>query len=57
LEYWQFLNVTKDKTCLIHEMNELEGSIHWTIMIECDNKVYYTGIDFERVEMVFKELE
>lgn len=57
MEYWRFLNITKDKACLISEINELDEHIHWTIKIECEDKVIYMGMDFQNVEIVFKEVE
>ena len=57
MEYWQLMSLIEHKICRIYQMNELEGSVHWTMMIGCEDKVYYVGMDFEKVEMVFKELE
>ena len=56
MEYWQFLNITKNKVCLISEVNELDRHIHWTLKIQCDDKVIYMGMDFQNVEIVFKEV-
>ena len=56
MEYWQFLNITKNKVCLISEVNELDRHIHWTLKIQCDDKVIYMGMDFQNGEIVFKEV-
>lgn len=57
MEYWQFISATKDKTCSISEISELSERTHWTLKIECDDKVIYMGMDFESVEIVFKEVD
>jgi hypothetical protein len=56
MEYWQFLDATRDKTCLISEINELDESIHWILEVKCNDRVFYVGMDFRKVEIVYKEV-
>ncbi len=56
MEYWEFINITKNRVCLISEINELDEHIQWTLRVECPDKVIYMGMDFQNVEIVFKEV-
>ena len=56
MEYWQLMEILNNKKVEVCKVDELEDKFHWTMAIYCNCRVFYIGIDHEKVELAYKEV-
>ena len=56
MEYWQLIEFLTNKKSEISGIDILDRHFHWTILISCEDRKFYVGVDYENVELACREV-